>query len=1303
MANKSVAAFLVDLKIDGIEGVNQLKGSLRSLSRAAGPTDKGLKDIARAVKNFNRAGGESRQVIQGQIDALKGLKSQATLGGEAFRQLTKDVAAYEAKLKSVDAQIDSTGRKIKSLRQVETQFTKRSIEGLENQIDSRTKLLEKEIPLTAAYAQQLGGILAIEEAITQAKQRQAVAAAAQKQASFRFGGFTPGLGQDVSGGPADIRAAFAPNLPELPNTLSAINLELGEQRSKLQDLDVTSDEYTKTQQAILDLEKRLKAATEGRTQAVIDQEQRLKALDEQEIRRARRAAKVAGIQEALSGRRGDTLEIGSRDPRTGAIIAGGTAPLKPQVPTQVREVSGLYRSISDIGMSGINADIDRMGKSVEMVTRDIKAATAASNGSISALQNQRAAFASLRAGIDPTSKDFRELSREIERVDRRLEKLSKRRGFSLRNITATLGGVAAGGIFGGPEGAFGGAVGGILGGAPGAATGAAIGAQAGMLRQNIEGYAEYAANVDKALIALEGIAGSQENYNVLLAQATKVTQQLNVPQEVAIRGITRLSAAVLGAGGNVNDAARAFTQIIVAVKGTAGGAEDVNSALTALVQIFSKGKVSAEELSGQLGERFPAAVTEFAKANDMTTMQLQAALKNGTVGLGELMKFLAGVGEKYQKIALEIAQSNEEAGARSQVAFNEMRLAIGRAITPIGAELQTAIANFVKNNITAITNFAQAFADFVKQILDGIAFLIKHGDKIKDLIAIIVGGAVGGKLLGLIINVGTKIVPLVKRVGLLRTAILLLNRTMMINPFFLLAAGITAAGVAIGSYANRHDRMIQKIASGAATIAESEQFIAGMRDELQELERQDAINKGTLDTVEPAKRDSTPQISGRDLRPSVQNPKVNQAYLKNLRESVALAEAALENRRELEQPLSGLLEGLGEGKPFAKLQPTGGGDKKKDMSALELELRKRILDAQYEGNDVLAARLQMISRIMLADEKYANGQIKANERQNAQYEGTIEYFTTIRDLLREREEQQEQAFRQLQDARLEGTLVSEQERQRVEIQRQLKDFAKAYKDFMTDEELQAALADLEKHLKNANEPLFKFRKGLREVFDEAMNVAEAVGRVGVDAVRDLGDAFADFVTTGKANFRDFANSVIRDLARIFAKRALFQGLSLIPGVGSFLGLGAAVSGGGGGGGGGASSTSFAGVPNDVLDSVLKNANGNVFAKNKIVPYAMGGIVNKPTLFQYANGGSGRFGLMGEAGAEAIMPLRRGANGKLGVEASGSGIGNITVNVDASGSSVEGDASEAAQLGKMLGAAVQAELVKQKRPGGLLAS
>jgi len=64
------------------------------------------------------------------------------------------------------------------------------------------------------------------------------------------------------------------------------------------------------------------------------------------------------------------------------------------------------------------------------------------------------------------------------------------------------------------------------------------------------------------------------------------------------------------------------------------------------------------------------------------------------------------------------------------------------------------------------------------------------------------------------------------------------------------------------------------------------------------------------------------------------------------------------------------------------------------------------------------------------------------------------------------------------------------------------------------------------------------------------------------------------------------------------------------------------------------------------------ANGGVFAANGIQPFASGGIVNKPTLFPFAEGGTTRTGLMGEAGPEAIMPLRRNSDGRLGVDASG---------------------------------------------------
>jgi hypothetical protein len=113
----------------------------------------------------------------------------------------------------------------------------------------------------------------------------------------------------------------------------------------------------------------------------------------------------------------------------------------------------------------------------------------------------------------------------------------------------------------------------------------------------------------------------------------------------------------------------------------------------------------------------------------------------------------------------------------------------------------------------------------------------------------------------------------------------------------------------------------------------------------------------------------------------------------------------------------------------------------------------------------------------------------------------------------------------------------------------------------------------------------------------------------------------------------------------------------------------------------------------------KSANGNAFGANGIIPFAKGGIVNSPTLFPFAKG----TGLMGEAGPEAIMPLQRGANGKLGVLATGGGGDiNVVVNVDASGSSVEGNEQEGQQLGRVIAAAMQAELIKQKRPGGLLA-
>ena len=77
----------------------------------------------------------------------------------------------------------------------------------------------------------------------------------------------------------------------------------------------------------------------------------------------------------------------------------------------------------------------------------------------------------------------------------------------------------------------------------------------------------------------------------------------------------------------------------------------------------------------------------------------------------------------------------------------------------------------------------------------------------------------------------------------------------------------------------------------------------------------------------------------------------------------------------------------------------------------------------------------------------------------------------------------------------------------------------------------------------------------------------------------------------------------------------------------------------------------------LFGGLTANAKGNVLSAGRITPFANGGIVSSPTMFAMRGG----VGLMGEAGPEAIMPLSRGSDGKLGVRSSGGG-GAMTINM-----------------------------------------
>lgn len=71
--------------------------------------------------------------------------------------------------------------------------------------------------------------------------------------------------------------------------------------------------------------------------------------------------------------------------------------------------------------------------------------------------------------------------------------------------------------------------------------------------------------------------------------------------------------------------------------------------------------------------------------------------------------------------------------------------------------------------------------------------------------------------------------------------------------------------------------------------------------------------------------------------------------------------------------------------------------------------------------------------------------------------------------------------------------------------------------------------------------------------------------------------------------------------------------------------------------------------NGLLGGLMPFEKGGAFAQGRVMPFAKGGVVAQATAFPMR----GATGLMGEAGPEAIMPLARGADGRLGVQAAGS--------------------------------------------------
>jgi lambda family phage tail tape measure protein len=169
-------------------------------------------------------------------------------------------------------------------------------------------------------------------------------------------------------------------------------------------------------------------------------------------------------------------------------------------------------------------------------------------------------------------------------------------------------------------------------------------------------------------------------------------------------------------------------------------------------------------------------------------------------------------------------------------------------------------------------------------------------------------------------------------------------------------------------------------------------------------------------------------------------------------------------------------------------------------------------------------------------------------------------------------------------------------------------------------------------------------QALQDYADNAANMAVQTKSAFSSAFQGMEDALVSFTKTGKLNFSAMADSIISDMIRIQIRQSMSSWMSS---------LGSAAK----------SFFSPAEAPAaTAAPDLLYAAHGAAFGGDYHA-FARGGIVNRPTPFKFASGGAMSSGLMGEAGPEAIMPLRRNAAGDLGIVAAGSsGVGNVRVEI-----------------------------------------
>jgi hypothetical protein len=244
---------------------------------------------------------------------------------------------------------------------------------------------------------------------------------------------------------------------------------------------------------------------------------------------------------------------------------------------------------------------------------------------------------------------------------------------------------------------------------------------------------------------------------------------------------------------------------------------------------------------------------------------------------------------------------------------------------------------------------------------------------------------------------------------------------------------------------------------------------------------------------------------------------------------------------------------------------------------------------------------------------------------------------------------------------LAATLDSEEEMRLIAEKREA-DEAKHHAAALARFQERIQARELEEYYATAGE------ETMREVMEKQNAALKEQNNLAKDLGMTFTSAFEDAIVSGKG-FSSVLQGLAQDLSRIVVRKSITEPL------------------------GNALSSSLSKIS---WSSLFGNADGGVYTSPSLSAYS-GSIVSSPTLFKFANGAGFNTGLMGEAGPEAILPLKRGSDGKLGVQ----GGGNVQV---VQHISIDARSDQATIMAAMVRAkeAAKKEILESMRRGGAFA-